>query len=257
MTRRIVVIVVAIVLATLGAGLVISYAVTADMRARSNIEGVTVAIADKRIPAGTSGAKIRSEKMFRLERFPKTSVPSDALNDVSAELDRLVVTSTVAPGQVLLSAMFGEQSKVNSGLNLPDGKMAVTVSTGVPEQVAGYVQPGARVAVFVTYTLIDKDGRETKFQRTRVLLPDAEVLTVGAFQPTASSGGAAATVTNAGRTNNTLLVTLAVNQDEAERLIEALNTGKLYLGLLTDAINVKPGPGVENVDGKAADPLFP
>jgi pilus assembly protein CpaB len=192
-----------------------------------------------------------------LERFPKTSVPSDALNDVSAELDRLVVTSTVAPGQVLLSAMFGEQSKVNSGLNLPDGKMAVTVSTGVPEQVAGYVQPGARVAVFVTYNLIDKDGRETKIQRTRVLLADAEVLTVGAFQPAANSSGAAATVTNANRTNNTLLVTLAVNQDEAERLIEALNTGKLYLGLLTDAIDVKPGPGVENVDGKAADPLFP
>ena len=257
MTRRIVVIVAAIVVAMLGAGLVISYAVTADMRARSNIEGVTVAISDKLIPVGTSGARIRSEKMFRLERFPKTSVPSDALNDVSAELDRLVVTSTVAPGQVLLSAMFGEQSKVNSGLNLPDGKMAVTVSTGVPEQVAGYVQQGAHVAIFVTYKLVDAQGRETKFQRTRVLLPNAEVLTVGTYQPATNSGGAAGAVTNANRTNNTLLVTLAVNQAEAERLIEALNTGKLYLGLLTDAIEVKPGPGVQNVDAKQADPLFP
>jgi pilus assembly protein CpaB len=257
MTRRIVVIVVAIVLATLGAGLVISYAVTADMRARSNIEGVTVAIADKRIPAGTSGARIRSEKMFRLERFPKTSVPKDALVDVNAELDRLVVTSTVAPGQILLSAMFGEQSKINSGLNLPDGKMAVTVSTGVPEQVAGYVQPGARVAIFVTYKLIDKDGRETKLQRTRVLLADVEVLTVGTFQPPQNNNSAAGVANATNRANNTLLVTLAVDQKEAERLIEGLNTGKLYLGLLTDAINVKPGPGVENSDAAQAEPLFP
>jgi hypothetical protein len=54
------------------------------------------------------------------------------------------------------------------------------------------------------------------------------------------------------------MVTLAVNQTESERLIEGLNTGKLYIGLLTDSVVVKPGPGVENRDaGGNPPPLFP
>jgi pilus assembly protein CpaB len=124
----------------------------------------------------------------------------------------------VAPGQILLSAMFAQQSKVTSGLALPDGKMAVTVETGVPEQVAGYVRPGSRVAVFLTFKLLDSQGKETKFQRTRVLLADVEVLTVGTYRPPNSKEGDSSS--NLSKSNGSLLVTLAVNQNEAERLIE-------------------------------------
>jgi hypothetical protein len=45
-----------------------------------------------------------------------------------------------------------------------------------------------------------------------------------------------------------LLLTVAVNQSEAERLIEGLSHGTLYLALLTDSVEVNPGAGVDNVD---------
>ncbi len=263
MTRRILAIVIAIFLAALGTAGLLFYAVSADTRAQANVEGVTVAIASKPIPIGTSGARIRADQLIRLERMPRSAVPADALPDVSAELDRLVVTAAVVPGQILLRAMFDEQSKVNSGLTLPDGKMAVTVETGVPEQVAGYVRPGSRVTMFLTYTLLDKDGKETKFQRTRVLLAEVEVLTVGTYQPPVRANGSGSSSTNSNDTTATkasgsLLVTVAVTQPEAERLIEGLHTGKLYLGLLTDAIEVKPGSGVDNKDAAGGvTPLFP
>jgi pilus assembly protein CpaB len=259
MTRRILAIMIAIVFAAVGTAGVLFYALSADQRARSNIDGVTVAVADKRIPVGTSGARIRAENLIRLERLPKGSVPSDALPDVSAELDKLVVTSSIAPGQVLMLAMFGEQSKVTSGLNLPDGTMAVTVETGAPEQVAGYVRPGSRIAVFLTYNMLDEELKETKVQRTRVLLANVEVLTVGTYQPGRAANGASdtGTTSNTSSSNGSLLVTVAVTQAEAERLIEGLHTGKLYLGLLTDAIEVTPGTGVENTDsGGGISPLF-
>jgi pilus assembly protein CpaB len=255
MTRRIVAIFVAIVLAALGTAGVLFYAVTADKRARANIDGVTVAIADKPLPLGTSGAQIRAQKLIRLEKLPKESVPSDYLADVGADLDKLVLTSDLAPGQVLLRAMFGAQATVTSGLTLPDGKLAVTVQTGVPEQVAGYVRKGSHVAVFLTYKLVDKNGQETKVQRTRVLLDDVEVLTVGTYQPPSDTTTSNGTATNA---NGQLLVTLAVDQAQAERVIEGLNTGKLYLGLLNENVDVKPGPGVDNTDTSGGvQPLFP
>jgi pilus assembly protein CpaB len=257
MTRRILAITIAIALAGLGAAGGLFLIMTADQRARANIEdAVTVAIATKRIPIGTTGARVRQGAMMRLERMPKSSVPADALSDISPELDRMVITSNIAVGQVLLAAHFGEQSNVTSGLPLPEGKMAVTVQTGAPEQVAGYVQPGAQVVVFVTYELLDNSGKKTNIERTRVLLPRVEVLAVGTYQAeqTRNNGNP---VTGTATLRNTVMVTLAVNQQEAERLISGLSTGTLYLGLLTESVEVRTGSGVENTDASGGtSPLF-
>jgi len=259
MTRRILAITIAIVLAALGAAGGLFLIMSADERARANIEdAVTVAIAAKRIPIGTTGARVREAEMVRLERMPKSSVPSDALSAISAELDRLVVTTNIAVGQVLIAANFGEQSKVTSGLPLPDGKMAVTAQTGVPEQVAGYVQPGAQVVVFLTYDLMDSRGRKTGFSRTRVLLPRVEVLAVGSYETSQTrEDGNAVTGNAAALQRNTVMVTLAVDQDEAERLIQGLSNGTLYLGLLTESVEVRTGTGVDNIDSAGGStPIF-
>ncbi|MBO4206233.1 Flp pilus assembly protein CpaB [Micromonospora echinofusca] len=248
MTRRILTIMLAMVIAALGTAGVIYYALSADARARAAItDAVTVAIATERIPAGTTGARIRAEELVRLERMPRSSVPSTALPAVGAEFDKLVITSTINAGQVLLKANFGEQDQVTSGLALPEGKMAVTVQTGTPQQVAGYVRAGSQVAIFLTYKLVDKNGEESKIERTRLLLPRVQVMAVGSYTPPRRDTEDEEPA-RSGTANGTLLLTLAVDQKEAERLILGLNTGSLYLGLLTDSVTVKPGTGVENTD---------
>jgi pilus assembly protein CpaB len=251
MTRRILAIAIAIVLATLGTAGGLYLVLSADSRAQSRISNpITVAIAAVRIPVGTTGAKIRADEMVRLVKMPKDSVPSDAMPDISVEQDKLVITSNIEAGQILLRANFGEQSTVTSGLPLPAGKMAVTVETGAPEQVAGYVQRGSQVVIFLTYTVVQPNGTKTNIERTRVLLPRVEVLAVGTYQQ-------ARTNANTSTRTSTLLVTVAVSQDEAERLIEGRSHGTLYLGLLTDSVQVSPGSGVDNTDGGGGSPLFP
>jgi pilus assembly protein CpaB len=258
MTRRIVAIVIAVVLAGLGTAGVLFYALNADQRAKDRLTGaVQIAIAAKRIPAGTSGARIREENLVRFENVPKTSAPSDALSSIPAGLDNLVVTSNVQVGQVLLRAMFDQQNTVAGGLSLPEGKMAVTVETSVPEQVAGYVQAGSQITVFITYDVLDSNGRATGFTRTRTLLPRVEVVAVGSYSPPRDSLAGTSSQGTSGRSGS-LLVTLAVGQSEAERLVEAVRTGKLYVGLLTDSVTVRPGSGVDNADtGGGVAPLFP
>ncbi len=253
MTRRILAIAIAIVLATLGTAGGLYLVLSADSRAQSRITNpITVAIAAVRIPVGTSGAKIRADEMVRLVKMPKDSVPDDAMPEISVEQDKLVITSNIEAGQILLRANFGEQSTVTSGLPLPAGKMAVTVETGAPEQVAGYVQRGSQVVIFITYAVVQPNGTKTNIERTRVLLPRVEVLAVGTYQQ-ARTSTSASTATRAA----SLLVTLAVSQEEAERLIEGRSHGTLYLGLLTDSVQVAPGSGVDNTDGGGGSPLFP
>jgi pilus assembly protein CpaB len=251
MTRRILAITIAIVLATLGTAGGLFLVLSADSRAQNRISNpITVAVAAVRIPVGTSGAKIRTDEMVRLVKMPKDSVPDDAMPEVSVELDKLVITSNIEAGQILLRANFGQQSTVTSGLPLPAGKMAVTVETGAPEQVAGYVQRGSQVVIFITYTVVQPNGTKTNIERTRVLLPRVEVLAVGTYQQAKTSA-------NASTKAASLLVTLAVSQAEAERLIEGRSHGTLYLGLLTDSVEVSTGSGVDNTDGGGGNPLFP
>jgi pilus assembly protein CpaB len=249
MTRRMLAIIVAIGLAAVGTAGGLYLVLSADQRARDQIvDAVTVAIAVKRIPVGTTGARVLADSMVRFEKMPKASVPADALATIDAERTKQVVTSNIAVGQVLLAANFGDQTSVTSGLPLPEGKMAVTVQTGAPEQVAGYVRAGSQVAIFLTYGVVDKNGTKTNIERTRVLLPRVEVLAVGTYQANTGTNQS-----NAG----SLMLTVAVGQAEAERLIEGLSHGTLYLGLLTDSVNVQTDPGVDNTDGgSGTSPLF-
>ena len=255
MTRRILAITIAIVLAALGTAGGLFLVVSADSRAQSRLtDAVTVAIATKRIPIGTTGAKVISGAMVRFEKMPRVSVPRDAISEIDAERSKLVITSNIAVGQVLLAANFGEVSKVTSGLPLPEGKMAVTVETSAPEQVAGYVQAGSQVTIFLTYNLVSGNGTKSNIQRTRVLLARVEVLAVGTYQ---SAQARNATANGATARSSSLLLTVAVDQSEAERLIEGLNHGSLYLGLLTDSVDVRTGSGVDNTDGSSgSNPLF-
>jgi pilus assembly protein CpaB len=252
MTRRLIAITVAIALAAVGTAGILWYVISANDRAQSNLtDPVRVAVADKQIPAGTSGQVIREQNLVRYVQMPKGVVPQDdVLGDIAAELDNKVVTANVEKGYMVLRSMFGERSQVTSGLPTPPGKMAVTVETGAPEQVAGYVRPGADVSIFTTYKLIDASGQETNKTRTKLLLARVQVLAVGTNRGDSGNAGGSAGA------NGALLITVAVSQSEAERLILAKNTGSLYLGLLTETIDVKPGPGVENSDNGPSTPLF-
>jgi pilus assembly protein CpaB len=250
MTRRIVAITVAIVLAALGAAGGLFLILTADQRAQDALQdGVTVAIAKAPISVGTTGARVRSDDLVRLVRLPKANVPDDALTDFGPGYDKLVIQSNIAANQIMLKGNFGSAAAASSGLPLPDGMMAVTVQTGAPQQVAGYVQPGSQIAIFLTYTVVDANGKKTNIQRTRVLLPKVTVMAVG--QDSGKNS-------NSSTGNNSLLVTVAVSPKDAGRLIEAVSLGSLYLGLLTDSVDVPPTQAVDNTDGLPNAPgMFP
>ncbi len=260
MRRRMLAVLVAVVLAAAGCLAVVAYVRGADRRALAGQEAVWTLVATRRIPAGTTGAQIQAGGYASRVAMPAATVPGDSVEAIDEQLATLAVTADLQPRQLLLRGMFGESTRASGGLALPDGKVAVSVETTAASRVAGFVRPGSKVAIFDTFTVRDGKGRIPSGARlsdnyeynhaTRVLLPRVEVLAVGErgapgaaiSTPSGESGPAK----DAAKAGQTMLVTLAAGQDEAEKLIHASLTGTLSLVLLDDTATITPGAGVDN-----------
>jgi pilus assembly protein CpaB len=247
MNRRVLGILLAVVLAVIGTGAVLVYVNLAQDRVADGQKAVRVLVASARIPAGTSGERIRTAELVEEIVMPATSVPQDALSVVDAELDELVVTADVQPRQLVLRGQFDAPTKLSGGIAVPDKMLGVSVKLEVEEEVGGFIRPGSQVAIFGTYKVADKafkDQTGEDNERTQLLLPRTEVLAVGAYGEDGVTSGDPAADGETGQV--TLIVTVSVDQSDAERLIHSARIGELYAALLNESSRVRPGPGIDN-----------
>ena len=233
MGRRLSLLIAAIVVAALGTSLVFFYAKKADDRAIADQQPVTVLVAKTAIAAGTRVIDAANTGAFQTKELPVSAVVPGALSSVDPIKDQVVV-GTIFAGQQLLPVMFGASAGVDSALAIPPGMIAASFLFGDPQRVAGFVSPGSKVAIFLTSSL-DKN-----VSSTRILLPSVTVLAVG---PTTITPPADPTKANPEAQPRTML-TLALTQRQAEKVIFVQGTGTMYLGLLNDKSQIRPGPGI-------------
>jgi pilus assembly protein CpaB len=264
--RRILTVALAVLLAVLGTAGVLAYVHKADSRALAGMKPVSVLVAQRQIPAGTSADSAEQAGLLRSETLPASSVPANAVRSITPGLGSLVMSGQVPSGQVLLRPMLvtAAQATATGALAIPAGMVAVTIPLCLPEAVAGYVQPGSQVAVFDTYPTTkaslqescDQSGQSHQAQGpgaviTRIVLPRVLVLATGqaaasgttstttTTTTTAASGGVfsrgSQTDPGASAPTGAVMVTLAVSQANAERLILVTRAGLPYLALLTSS----------------------
>jgi pilus assembly protein CpaB len=241
MKRRVTTIALALLLAVIGTGAVLAYVKGASARATAGLKAVTVLVAQREIPAGTSASAAFQDGSLRGETLPEKSVSTQAVGSITPDLGSLVMSSAVMPGQVLLRQMLVAAVQASGGLAIPTGMVAVTIPFCLPQAVAGYVQAGSQVAIFDTVSSQPMNPQPSCMQlgqsrqapatgQTRMVLPRVQVLSVGA----AATGQSGALTGGAGsQAQGSVLVTLAVNQADAERVIDLAETGLPYLALLT------------------------
>jgi pilus assembly protein CpaB len=256
--RRVLTITLAIVLALIGTAGVLAYVHGADARALAGQRAVSVLVAQDKIPSGTTAGTALQSGMLVSQKLPASAVPSEAVSSITAAVSGLVMGTEVEPGQVLLRPMLVASSQLTGALAIPQGMVAVTVSTCMPGAVAGYVQPGSHVAVFGTFSDIKNNGSQScggsgsspgsgqtnlAHVHTRILLPRVLVLAVGAATVSGQNGtssgstlpnsSSSSSSTSSASSQNAVMVTLAVNQADAERLITLDSSGLTYLALLS------------------------
>jgi pilus assembly protein CpaB len=249
-------------LALTGTFAVYAYVKHADKRALADAGTSQVLVVRAPIPAGTSWSDVTKGDYVKQETVPATAVPVDAIanvNDTTISGSE-VATAVVEPGQLLLRPMFNDQAAVTGVLPIPKGMVAISISLSSTADVAGYVQPQSEVAIFVTAQLNGNAATNAAKQNsvgnanlsvTKLLLSNVRVIATSAAAPTdvtphsgSSSGG-------------TVLITLAVSQQDAQRIILAQQVGQLYLGLLSKDSNVSTNDGgVTNIGRIAPTPIF-
>lgn len=239
MGRRTVLLVAAIVVAALGTTLVFAYVNRTDQRALKDAKPVEVVVAKTLIKAGTSGLAAERAGSFKQQAVPSYAVIEGALAG-TAEISGLVAVSDIFPGEQIIRAKFVQPGAAGA-LPIPSGKVAMSVQLGDPQRVAGFVKPGSDVAVFVTIAAPAAPGQPASpGAATRVLLPRVTVLAVGPTTLRPASGADANK-----EAVPTAILTLGVDQAQAQRLIYASQNGTLYFALLTKDSKVTPGPGTD------------
>ncbi|GAC1440583.1 MAG: hypothetical protein NVS3B26_10200 [Mycobacteriales bacterium] len=255
MVRKRALLALALVVALLGTLAIFAYVKNIDNRAIANAQPVQVLVAKQAIPAGTTGKQASEQGLLALLTVPRKAAPTGVLSDISPVAGQ-VTLSDIFVGEMLLRAKFGAQ-QTTGALPIPPNKIAVAVQLGDPQRVAGFVQPGSDVAVFVTF----QTGQQATAgspsagkglvgagtMATRLLLARVPVIAVG---PTTLRTEASTKAGANGKTNTeatpTAILTLAVDQVDAEKLVHAAQTAQLYFGLLSANSVVKPSSGVDN-----------
>ncbi len=240
MDRRRIFLVVAVVVALLGTALVFLYVRGADVRAESRFQTVQVLRATQAIKAGESiddaaaAGKIAMQPVVRDYLQPGYQTALDGLSGEVASVD-------IYPGEQIVDAKFGDTVAVTSALPIGEGQMAVSVNLTDTARVAGFVSPGSEVAVYFN----GADASGAPF--SRVLLERVPVIGVGSTSSTQTT----TTSPEGEQTTEALpstLLTLSLDQDDAQRVMYAQGNGELAFALLTDKSKINSGPAVTAAD---------
>ena len=167
--------------------------------------------------------------------------PTGALGAVTPENSALLAINQVNPGQILLSTNFAAELPDVTPVSMPDGLIAIAISLGDVQRVGNFLRPGAEVVIFNSYTT----GRRRGTPRARPpqpRRPHRRGCSSTARSCWASARRPPPPTTNPDGTTTapvpSSLITLGVDQAEAEKIILASQTGSLYFGLLGDGTEV-------------------
>lgn len=236
MGRRTILLIAALLAAVLGVVLVFLYAQNIEGNVTAGQARVTVLVAKAEIPAGTTGASATNAGSFEQKEIAAEAAAPSALSDPAAIQD-LVALSTIFAGQQIIAEQWGTEGQLTR-LPLPEGKIALSLELGDPQRVAGFVAPGSTVAIFAT-------GGPS----IRTLLAGITVIGVGA------TGLNAAPTPEGDQQASSAILTLAVTQAEAEKLIyaqglsDAPTYNGLYFALMDENSKVEANdPGVDDTN---------
>lgn len=231
MDRRRLLLVIAAVIAVLGVVLVFVYAHGADARAAKKYAATKVLVAKVEIQPGESFDDAFKDNKFELASVASGQELSGATADSQTFAGKVALT-TIYPNEQLIPAKFGGVDDVQAAatLPIPSGKLAISVLIKDDGRVGAFLRAGAQVSVIFT-----KLAGGTPIY-TRTLIDRVSVIAVGTTTsvPDNSDPDSA----DASDTSIQQLLTLAVTQDQAEKIRFAEKDGELTAALLNDQSKV-------------------
>ncbi|SDK51715.1 pilus assembly protein CpaB [Arthrobacter sp. ov407] len=242
----------ALLVAIIGTVLLVSYVQNADKRALAGTETQTIYVVQKAIPAGTAADKIEASVIKK--DVPKLALAANNVTDL-ASLGSKVTSVALMPGEQLLTSRMVEQNAFlgPSRVQVPTGLQEITLKLPIERVAGGKVNAGDTVGIFLSLEQATSTGANgqagTKSSKTQLsfhkVLVTASQFSNGAAAKTEDSATASgtsqasSTTSTSQATSGVYLITIARNSADAERIVFAVEFGKVYL-------SKEPGDAVES-----------
>lgn len=198
----------------LAAGFLVSVSVYKNLQGKSGSSDPTVEVM---VAANDLQVGTRVEQSdVRIIHIPAADLPPGAPRRKADVIGHGVIMP-IAKGEFILPNRLAAE---NAGAGLPSlippGMRAVSVRVNDVASVSGFVTPGTRVDVLVTASAVGSGE-----QQTTTVLQNVQVLASGHTLERSSTGEA----------QNTVVVTLLVTPEDAQRLTLANSEGRIQLAL--------------------------
>lgn len=223
-----VMIVAGLIVAVVGAAVVILYGRSVDNRIADGKKQVTVLVADQFIPVGQPAEALTA--YVHPKQIPSAYAvdqPLSSLSNVSGKFTSVVIGKD---GQ-LSAAFFSDTATSTPGaVQLQSGNVAIAIQVGLTPGVAKYVSPGSRVDMFVTYGgAASKGGRGSSGSETKLFASGVHVLSV---TPASTSTDTTSSSSQAQVSpGDDVIAVVQASPDLAQKIVNATTLGSVYLGL--------------------------
>jgi pilus assembly protein CpaB len=223
--RRLIAAVAALILAGLGAVLLLAYVGAADQRAMAGMQTVPVLVVGKPVAKGTPAEKLTG--LVKKKTLPVTAVAPGTVSDLKSISGR-VTTTDLQPGEQVLASRFVDPASLEdpNAIKIPAGMQQLSLALESQRVLGGELTPGATVGVFIS---LPKDN--TRPPQTHLVLHKVLVTRVVNGVASAQTESESQPRNAAGLPQGTLMVTLATAAPGAEKIVFGAEHGKVWLSL--------------------------
>lgn len=214
MTYRLRNILVAVALALVAALLTSFYVTNYQRNVQKDATNVSVFVATRDIPVGTSGADLARKGLLEKSEIVRRTVVPGAISNPD-QLSELVAVQPIYAGEQVSTRRFATPAERGIRAQIKGTMRAIQVPGDGNQLLSGTLRAGDRIDVVASIKL-GGDGN-TESYATRIVLRDIEVLK-------AASGGSGSTKIAA--TSSSLSVLLAVTDTQVQKLFHVLKHGE-------------------------------
>jgi Flp pilus assembly protein CpaB len=245
-------IVLAVGLAALAAALTSFYVANYKRSVQDGEKDVTIFVAARDIPVGTSGADAVARGMLREEQVARKSVVPGAISSPD-EIGKKIATERVYAGEQVSARRFVPSQQRGIRAELKGNQRAFQVPGDVNQLLVGTLKAGDRVDVvgsikFKVNDFSSGEGNDRDRVASRVVLRDLLVLR--------APGGSLA-AEKVGSTVDDYAVQLEVTDSQAQKLFYVMKNGDWSLQLRPAVDSADSPESVETIESVLGDGLKP
>ncbi|MGO4490773.1 Flp pilus assembly protein CpaB [Arthrobacter sp. 2YAF22_2] len=237
----------AVVLAIIGAVLVVSYAHGADERAVKDLDPVDVLVVAKAVPAGTAVESLLP--FLAAQKLPGTAVAKSALHSLDGQAGKVTAVELLPGEQLVAERLTAPETAQSSGaVQVPDGLQEISFQLDPQRVVGGRLAAGDHIGIFISLKnggLEAKPDKETtQLTLHKVLVTAVQRAPAATPSPQPSPGASGAPPEDTSLPTGALLLTVAVNDVDATRIVYGSEFGTLWLS--KEPLNAKDSgrPGI-------------